>query len=113
MNFETLSSSEDSRFDYLDWELCATADSATTIVRMSPRVAALRSATMLRGGAPLAVQSESARAPTVKSAAASASLEADLDTVFIDDHCGKIFARFGIADGNGVAGRAVFHGEGF
>src|SRR5437763_1920643 len=50
---------------------------------------------------------------SVKSAAASASLEADLDTVFINDHCGEIFARFGVANGNGVAARAIFHRERF
>ena len=53
MNFEMVSCSVDSRFEVLLWEFCATADSATTMVRMSPLVAALRSANMLFVVAPV------------------------------------------------------------
>src|SRR5687767_11014880 len=112
-----------------------------TIVRMSPFAAALRSANMLRELWPLADQRESARSEgasvarrrtqTAKSVNAHAAcsgdrsrdlrdwresdmaLEADLHAVFLDDGCGKIFPRLGIAHGDGVALRAVFHREAF
>src|SRR5256885_147398 len=109
MKRESASFMLESREDFLLCELVAAAVSSMTIVRMSPFAPALRSATMPAcGPAPAVGQSESARAPTEKSAVASASLEADLDTVFIDDDGGEIFLRLGVADGDGVALRAIF-----
>ena len=54
---------------------------------------------------------EAAGAMTANESAALRELDADLDTVFIDDHCCEILARFLIADGDGIALRTVLHGE--
>ena len=104
-----------SREDFLLCELCAMADSLTTMVMISPERDALRSATMGRSLAVFVGHSEppveAAEEIAVSERPAARKLKAYLDTVFIDYHCSEIFARIGIANGNGVALRTVFHGE--